>query len=159
MDSPVPFSSNDEPFVRAVRLPVLRAVALAIALLTGIACTTACDWTVEGSGAGGPAIFRVEQSPRPPVAPRDTVQMTVILADSTDATLRYQWDLALVSRTVTTREPAVLWIAPDSAGTYRHAVTAITGVDTVRTDSLSFETDVEDPDIGLASLDAPVRTR
>ena len=159
MDSLVPFLSNVGLCVRALRPPVLRAVALVIALLAGIAGTTACDWTVEGSSSGGPAIFRVEQSPRPPVAPRDTVQMTVILADSADATLRYQWDLALVSRTVTTREPTVLWIAPDSARTYRHAVTAITGVDTVRTDSLAFETDVEDPDIGLASLDAPVRTR
>jgi len=132
---------------------VVRAAALAIALVMAIASTTGCDWTVEGSGAGGPAIFRVEQTPRPPVAPRDTVQMTVILADSTDATLRYQWDLALVSRTVSTSAPTVLWIAPDSAGIYRHAVTAIIGVDTVRTDSLAFETDVEDPNVGLVSLD------
>lgn len=111
---------------------------IAASLLLG-----ACDWTVDGAGAGGPVLLRVEQVPAPPVAPSDTVQIMAVLADTTDPTLRFEWNLALVSHTATTEDATVVWVAPDSAATYVHEVKAVTGVDTVRTDTLEFETVVQ----------------
>jgi len=113
-------------------------------VLCALWLVTGCDWTVEEGGARGPLLLRVEQQPDA-VAPLDTVQFTAVLARPASPDPRFSWQFENEGRPFVTTDSVSMWIAPDTIRSYAHRVTVATGRDTVRTDSLSFQVDVTDP--------------
>lgn len=130
----------------------LRSV-LARTLVAGVllAALWACDWTVgpepgQGPGVSGPVLLDVTVVPET-IMPGDTVLFTAVLADSTEPTLTFEWNLAGGRGPVDTDTTRIRWTAPDQAGRYDHRVTArfYGGTDSVRTDTQDFQTIVEPP--------------
>ncbi len=116
----------------------IRLLLIAL-ILTG--ALTACDWTVNGASRI-PSLLRVDQAPDR-VASGDTVTLTAVLTSYDLPELRYAWRFETDGEPLVTTDSAVTWIAPDSARTYSHIVSATAGIDSVSSDSLRFDVIVE----------------